>query len=85
MKPLCDTWTRATDIDKLADQIATLLLIVMKKSLYPLIGIYHKGEECFSRFDWLVKRRLANTSHLRAARETKSRVNLSVSKRIVVD
>ena len=56
-----------------------------EKIAVSLIGIYHKGEECFSRFDWLVKRRLANTSHLRAARETKSRVNLSVSKRIVVD
>ena len=36
-------------------------------------------------FDWLGRRRLARTTHLRAARETKSRVNISVSKRIVVD
>ena len=54
MKPLCDTWTRATDIDKLADQITTLLLIVMKKSLYPLLVYTTKVKSAFrALIGWL--------------------------------
>ena len=46
---------RVADIDKLANQIATLLLTVVKKIAVSLISIYHKGEECFWRalIGWL--------------------------------
>ena len=54
-----------------------------KKIAVSLISIYHKGEECFWRA--LIGWRLASTTHLRAAWETNSRVNVSVSECIVVD